>query len=63
VIRIDIVEAIANAAAGLLVSYYITLIWLGFNAVESAHITAVFFVSSTVRSFTLRRIFRWIENG
>ena len=56
--RIDLLESMANAVVGLLVSYFLTLIWLGFSAVESVHITVVFFAASTARIFTLRRLFR-----
>ena len=60
---LDAIEALANAIIGLVLSWLITLTVLGFTAWQSAGITALFFVASTVRSFVLRRVFRGLGNG
>jgi len=57
----DVAEALTNAAIGLLVSLLLTWLWLGFTPIQSAGITAVFFIASTVRSFIIRRCFRWVS--
>jgi hypothetical protein len=51
-------EAFTNAAIGLCVSYALTLWWLGFNPVQSATITAVFFAASFARGYAVRLIFK-----
>ena len=58
----DAIEALSNAAIGLVVSWLLTWLWLGFSPVGSITITAVFFCVSTVRSYVLRRLFRSLEN-
>ena len=57
----DVAEALTNAAIGLLVSLLLTWLWLGFTPIQSAGITAVFFIASTVRGFIIRRCFRWVS--
>jgi len=57
----DAAEALTNAAIGLIVSMLLTWLWLGFTPIQSAGITAVFFIASTVRSFIIRRCFRWVS--
>ena len=57
----DVAEALTNAGIGLLVSLLLTWLWLGFTPIQSAGITAVFFIASTVRSFIIRRCFRWVS--
>lgn len=51
-------EAFANAAIGLLVSWAATRFVLGYDAGQSAAITAMFFFLSFARSYALRAIFR-----
>jgi len=58
---LDAIEALANAIIGLVLSWIITLTVLGFTAWQSAGITAIFFVASTVRAFILRQFFRSIS--
>lgn len=58
---LDAAEALSNAAIGLLVSLLLTWLWLGFTPIQSAGITAVFFIVSTVRSYIIRRCFRWVS--
>lgn len=55
---IDAVEALANAAVGLVLGWLVTWSVLGFSPVASAGITSMFFCLSTVRAFVLRRVFR-----
>ena len=50
-------EALANAAIGLLVSWAATRFILGYDAGQSAAITAMFFGLSFARSYVLRLIF------
>ena len=56
----DTLEALSNAVIGLLVSAAITHYVLGFPAMESAGITAMFFAVSFARARILRAIFRRI---
>ena len=56
--RMDAVEALANAIVGLVVSWTATLLVLGYGPAESAAITALFFSLSFVRAWVLRVIFR-----
>ena len=56
----DAIEALTNAAVGLLVSWAATYFILGYTPAQSAAITAMFFGLSFARSFVLRRIFRSI---
>lgn len=54
-------EALANAAIGLAVSWLATIYVLGYSAAGSAGVTAMFFVLSFVRAFVLREVFRRLE--
>lgn len=51
-------EALANAAIGLIVSWAATFFILGYSASGSAAVTAMFFCLSFARSYALRLIFR-----
>ena len=57
----DAVEALANAAIGLIVSWLATWLVLGYSAASSMGITAMFFGLSFTRSWILRAIFRMLE--
>lgn len=57
----DAMEAFANAAIGLLVSWLATIFVLGFSPAKSAAITAMFFGLSFARAYILRRVFRWLS--
>ncbi len=62
-IRISAVEALANAALGLMVSWVITytaLPWWGLtpSAAQAGAITAMYFVVSFARAFLVREFFR-----
>jgi hypothetical protein len=64
--RIDGAEAIANAAAGLVVSALsVQLLWPVFGwqvtASQSGAVAVIFFCLSTVRAYVLRRIFRVLQ--
>lgn len=50
-------EALANAAIGLLISWAATYFILGYTATGSLAVTAMFFCLSFARSFVIRRIF------
>jgi len=54
----DILEAILNAAIGLVVSWLATWLVLGYSAAGRAGITAMFFCLSFTRAWILRAIFR-----
>lgn len=54
----DAIEALTNAAVGLLVSWAATYFILGYTPTQSAAITAMFFGLSFARAFVVRRIFR-----
>lgn len=51
-------EALCNAAIGLVVSWTLTLTVLGYTPMQSAGITLMFFAVSTVRAFLIREAFR-----
>ena len=59
----DAIEALCNAAIGLIVSWLATWLVLGYSAASSMGITAMFFGLSFTRSWILRAIFRRLENG
>lgn len=54
----DTLEALCNAVIGFLASWAATRFVLGFDAAQSAAITAMFFCLSFARSYALRMIFR-----
>ena len=56
--KIDIIEAFANAAVGLILSWLASVLVLGYTAAESVGVTAMFFALSFSRSWVLRRFFR-----
>lgn len=66
-LHLDVSEATANTVVGIAVSIATTL-WvfplMGIPTTLHAAlgITAFYFVTSTVRSFLLRRLFRWLES-
>lgn len=51
-------EALCNAAIGLLVSWAATFFVLGYSATGSLAVTAMFFAISFTRSYLLRLVFR-----
>ncbi len=51
-------EALTNAAIGLLVSWVLALTVLGYSPGQSAAITAMFFFASFARSYAVRWLFR-----
>ena len=51
-------EALCNAAIGLIVSWAATFFILGYSASGLAAVTAMFFGLSFARSYALRLIFR-----
>lgn len=56
-------EALLNAAIGLLVSWAATLWVLGYSPAASVWISLMFFGLSFTRSYVLRRIFRGFGHG
>jgi len=57
----DILEAILNAAIGLIVSWLTTWLVLGYSPASSAGVTAMFFGLSFTRAWIIRGIFRGLE--
>jgi len=57
----DILEAILNAAIGLVVSWLATWLVLGYSPASSAGVTAMFFGLSFTRAWIIRGIFRGLE--
>ena len=57
----DAVEALANAAIGLIVSWLATWLVLGYSPASSAGVTAMFFGLSFTRAWVIRGIFRGLE--
>lgn len=67
-VRLSVIEALANAVIGLLVSWAVTFALLplwGYSpsAVESAGITAMYFFISFARSWAIREVFRRVSNN
>ena len=58
----DAIEALTNAAIGLLVSWAATYFILGYTASGSAAVTAMFFGMSFVRAWVIRSTFRRFAN-
>jgi len=56
--RIDVLEALSNAAIGFVISWAATFWILGYSAAGSILVTAMFFALSFSRSYILRRLFR-----
>ncbi len=56
-------EALANSTIGLLVSWALTWLWLGFAPTQAAGITAVFFMASFTRAWAIREAFRRLANA
>ena len=57
----DILEAILNAAIGLVVSWLATWLVLGYSPAASMGITTMFFFLSFARAWIIRSIFRGLE--
>lgn len=51
-------EALCNAVIGLVVSWTLTLLVLGYSPGQSALVTLMFFVASFARSWAIREAFR-----
>lgn len=65
--KMSIIESITNTIIGLLMSFYIQLLVFPMFGIElttaiNIKITAIFFVTSFVRSYSCRRIFNKINN-
>jgi len=56
--RIDVLEALSNAAIGFVISWAATFWILGYSAGGSILVTAMFFALSFSRAYILRRLFR-----
>ena len=54
----DAIEAMANAAIGLVISWCARFWILGYTATGSVAVTSMFFVLSFARSYIIRRLFR-----
>lgn len=59
--RHDAIEALSNAAFGMVISWAATWFVLGYSAAGSLAVTGMFFGLSFIRSFVLRAIFRRIH--
>ena len=56
--NLDAIEALTNAAVGLVVSWCATLWVLGYSPAQSAAVTLMFFALSFTRAWILRAMFR-----
>lgn len=55
-------EALVNATIGLVVSWLLTVLVLGYTPVQSAGVTAMFFCTSFARSWAIREAFsKWLS--
>ncbi len=64
--RMSMIETATNVVVGLAISYSVQLVvfpWFGIHISHStnASITAIFFVASLVRSYTIRRVFNRLK--
>ena len=57
----DAIEALCNAAIGLIVSWLTTWLVLDYSPASSAGVTAMFFGLSFTRAWIIRGIFRGLE--
>jgi hypothetical protein len=55
---ISVIESLANAIIGLVVSWVATWLILGFPPAQAVAVTLMFFGLSFVRAFALRELFR-----
>jgi hypothetical protein len=55
---ISVIESLANAIIGLVVSWVATWLILGFPPAQAVAVTLMFFALSFVRAFALRELFR-----
>ena len=53
-------EALVNAAIGLVVSWTLTAFVLGYTPTQAIGVTLLFFTASFVRAYLLRRLFAWM---
>jgi hypothetical protein len=60
-VAVNALEALCNAVIGLVVSWLLTTLWLGFSPSQSAGITAVFFGVSFARAWVIRELFRRLQ--
>lgn len=65
-VKLDVIESLTNTVGGAFIAcavYYFASPFLGIQSTfsDAIEITAVMWVVSTVRLFTFRRFFRWIE--
>lgn len=66
-LHLDVSEATANTVIGIAISiatalWVFPLMGIPTTLPSALGITAFYFVTSTVRSFLLRRLFRWLES-
>ena len=61
--KIDAIEALTNAALGLVVSWLATFFVLGYGPGKSVAVTAMFFALSFTRAWALRALFRRLTSG
>ena len=66
--RMDTYETIAQTLAGVLIGFAINLgvlplIGIPMDVSKATGVTAIYVVASFVRSYGLRRMFRWITGG
>ena len=64
--RLDTFETLTNTFTGIAVSFLVNLYVLPLVGVETTFttawgITAIFFVVSTLRTYALRRLVRWLD--
>ncbi len=56
-------EALCNAVIGLVVSFALTIAIFHVTPLQSAGVTAIFFVASFVRAYVIRRVFKWLSEN
>lgn len=55
------IEALAQNVIGMIVAFIILKIF-GMSFTESVLLQSIFFITSYIRSYTIRRVFKKIEN-
>ncbi len=59
--NLDLIESLANAGIGLLVSWAATWLILGYSPAQAIGVTALFFGLSFTRAYALRAVFRRLQ--
>jgi len=57
----DATETLISMVVGLLINYFLTLYMFGVSITYAAGACSIFFITSYLRSYVIRRLFRRLE--